>query len=207
MKKHITIAAILFSLSVSAFAQTTAATQQQSANSAASNTGNNQTSIYNSPADTRAVVTYAYGDQTIKNTPSMGLPSLTTSNDTCMGSTSGGISGPGVGISLGSTWSDEHCKRLKMSRELWNKGMRAASMAIDCMNADAKLALEITGTKCPQSMTADERKEAYGPLASSEGAALRLSKSMTTQPTEQGPSGFEGANMADPFIAARANKQ
>jgi hypothetical protein len=51
-------------------------------------------------------------------------PNLTTSNDTCMGSSSGSANGPGFGVSFGTTWTDEHCKRLKMSRELWNKGMR-----------------------------------------------------------------------------------
>ena len=110
------------------------------------------------------------GTYTIKNVPSVNGPPLTTSNDTCMGSSSGSANGPGFGIGFGTTWTDEHCKDLKTSRELWNKGMKAASLAIDCMNPRAKLALEVTGTKCPQSMTAEERKAAFGALASAEGA-------------------------------------
>jgi hypothetical protein len=78
--------------------------------------------------------------------------------------------------------------------------MRAASMAIDCMNLEAKIALEITGTKCPQSMTADERRAAYGPQASIEGA-VDSTKSTSI------PVGYAGANMNDPFIAARAESQ
>ena len=77
---------------------------------------------------------------------------------------------PGFGIGFGTTWTDEHCKDLKTSRELWNKGMKAASLAVDCMNPRAKLALEMTGTKCPQSMTAEERQVAFGAQASAEGA-------------------------------------
>lgn len=111
------------------------------------------------------------GDYTIKNVPSVNGPPLTTSNDTCMGSTSGSANGPGFGIGFGTTWTDEHCKDLKTSRELWNKGMKAASLAIDCMNPRAKMALEITGTKCPQSMTVEERQAAFGAQASAEGAA------------------------------------
>jgi hypothetical protein len=111
------------------------------------------------------------GSYTVKNVPSVSGPPLITSNDTCMGSSSGGANGPGFGVSFGSTWTDEQCKRLKMSRELWNKGMKAASLAIDCMDAGARIALEMTGTKCPQSMTAEERRAAYGPHASVVGAA------------------------------------
>ena len=98
------------------------------------------------------------GSYTMKNVPSVNGPNLTTSNDTCMGSSSGSANGPGFGVSFGTTWSDDHCKRLKMSRELWNKGMKAASLAMDCMDPAARVALEITGSKCPQSMTADERR-------------------------------------------------
>lgn len=110
------------------------------------------------------------GDYTIKNVPSVNGPPLTTSNDTCMGSSSGSANGPGFGIGFGTTWTDEHCKDLKTSRELWNKGMKAASLALDCMNARTRLALEMTGTKCPQSMTVEERRAAFGPQASAEGA-------------------------------------
>ena len=111
------------------------------------------------------------GSYTMKNVPSVNGPNLTTSNDTCMGSSSGSANGPGFGVSFGTTWSDDHCKRLKMSRELWNKGMKAASLAMDCMDPAARVALEITGSKCPQSMTADERRSNYGANASAEGSA------------------------------------
>jgi len=110
------------------------------------------------------------GTYTMKNVPSVNGPNLTTSNDTCMGSSSGSANGPGFGVSFGTTWTDEHCKRLKMSRELWNKGMKAASLAMDCMDPAARVALEITGSKCPQSMTADERRNNYGPDASAQGS-------------------------------------
>nr|WP_279090560.1 hypothetical protein [Comamonas thiooxydans] len=117
----------------------------------------------------RNIVEYS-GTYTVKNVPSVNGPNLTTSNDTCMGSSSGSANGPGFGVSFGTTWTDEHCKRLKMSRELWNKGMKAASLAMDCMDPAARVALEITGSKCPQSMTVEERRNNYGPDASAQGS-------------------------------------
>lgn len=124
----------------------------------------------NTSGTSRGIVEYT-GSYTLKNVPSVAGPNLTTSNDTCMGSSSGSANGTGFGISFGTTWTDEHCKRLKMSRELWNKGMKAASLAMDCMDEAARMALEMTGTKCPQSMTVEERRIAFGPQASAVGAA------------------------------------
>lgn len=94
------------------------------------------------------------GSYTIKNVPNVQAPPLISSNDTCMGSASGGLSVAGFGISGGATYTDEHCKRIKMSRELWNKGMKAASLALDCMDRDAREALELTGFVCPQTVRA-----------------------------------------------------
>jgi len=93
-----------------------------------------------------------FGTQTIKNTPSVSGPPLTSSNDTCMGSASGSANAPGFGISVGKTYVDENCKMLKNSRELWNMGMKAAAMALMCMDSNNRAALEMTGFVCPQSV-------------------------------------------------------
>ena len=92
-----------------------------------------------------------YGTQTIKNTPSVSGPNLTSSNDTCMGSASGSANVPGIGLSFGKTYTDDNCVMLKNSRELWNMGMKAASMALMCMDKNNRAALEMTGFVCPQS--------------------------------------------------------
>lgn len=90
------------------------------------------------------------GTQTIRNVPSVQGPPLATSNDTCMGSSSGSINGPGFGIGIGSTWTDRNCVMLKNARELWNMGMKAAAMALFCTDVNNRMALEITGFVCPQ---------------------------------------------------------
>ena len=119
--------------------------------------------IYNTPADTTAkidqtvsggtnsTVHQTFGTQTIKNTPSVSGSPLTSSNDTCMGSASGSANVPGIGLSFGKTYTDDNCVMLKNSRELWNMGMKAASMALMCMDKNNRDALEITGYVCPQS--------------------------------------------------------
>ena len=190
MKKLLTIAILLVPVGVMAQSATANGSSSTSTTSAL---GNNQavTFISSSPSvittnanvnststSTNNLITSGtstniveyQGSYTVKNVPSVSGPPLTTSNDTCMGSTSASANGAGFGVSFGSTWTDDHCKRLKMSRELWNKGMKAASLAMDCMDPGARSALEMTGTKCPQSMTAEERRAAYGSQASVVGA-------------------------------------
>jgi len=187
MKKLIFLA--LLGVSAVALAQqtntNTGANNGSTSSAMTSAQGNSQSVTFSSPATVNTTMTSNQnvnntgattntvdyrGSYTIKNVPSVNGPNLTTSNDTCMGSTSASANGAGVGLSFGTTWTDEHCKRLKMSRELWNKGMKAASLAMDCMDPAAMAALEMTGTKCPQSMTAEERVTAYGPQASASGA-------------------------------------
>lgn len=112
------------------------------------------------------------GTQTIRNVPAIGAPALASSNDTCMGSRSGGVAVAGFGFTGGGTYVDEACRRLKMSRELWNKGMKAASLAMDCMDPDARTALELTGFTCPQTLAAQKQAQAQNHDLS-EMAALR----------------------------------
>lgn len=88
-------------------------------------------------------------EQKIRNTPSVNGPALTSSNDTCMGSTSGSANAPGIGIGFGTSWVDGNCKMLKNSRELWNMGFKAAALALMCNDADNRQALEDTGFECP----------------------------------------------------------
>jgi hypothetical protein len=104
--------------------------------------------------DREAAIEIARLGQTVKNTPGIVLGQLVSSNDTCMGSVSVGGSGPGFSIGVGTTYTDDNCKLLKNSRELWNMGMKAASLALMCKNADNREALELTGFECPQTTKA-----------------------------------------------------
>jgi hypothetical protein len=149
------------------------------------NAGNAQSVIFTNPAQTEASIAYS-GTQTLRNVPSVTGPNLTTSNDTCMGSTSGSINGPGFGVGLGTTWTDDNCVMLKNSRELWNMGMKAASMALMCTDVRTRGALEVTGFECPNYLSGAPKP---APKAASAGAPA-ANVAATNQPT-------------DPYIRAR----
>lgn len=103
-------------------------------------------------------------DQKIRNTPNVSGPALTSSNDTCMGSVSAGGSGPGIGLSFGTSYTDDNCVMLKNARELWNFGMRAAAIALMCTNTANRHALEITGYNCPSGNVTKLTKTADAPV-------------------------------------------
>jgi len=123
------------------------------------------------------------GTQTIRNVPSVNGPPLTTSNDTCMGSSSGSINGPGFGIGLGSTWTDRNCVMLKNARELWNMGMKAAAMALFCTDTANRNALELTGFVCPQTARAQQQAA----LQAESARQAQLAREVERPVAAQGP--------------------
>ena len=152
MKKYVMCFIACMFAGSAAFAQTPQTRTEVESNAIASADNKGVIgAIYNTPADTTATVHQTFSTQTIKNTPSVSGSPLTSSNDTCMGSASGSANVPGIGLSFGKTYTDDNCVMLKNSRELWNMGMKAASMALMCMDKNNRDALEITGYVCPQS--------------------------------------------------------
>ena len=117
-----------------------------SSRSNSTNAGNAQNITFTNPADSTTTI---QGSTTIRNVPAMGTTLLTTSNDTCMGSTSGSVVVAGFGIGGGSTYVDTDCRRIKNARELWNMGMKSASLALMCNDPENRIALEVTGFDCP----------------------------------------------------------
>lgn len=91
-------------------------------------------------------------------------PVLVSSNDTCMGSTSAGVATVQVGVSFGTTWTDDNCIMLKNSREMFNMGLHAAAVARMCMDKKNLEALELTGYTCPQTLKA-QGKPSFVPTA------------------------------------------
>lgn len=157
-------------------------TQGQTATSTseAQNQGNNQNITFTSPGNSTSRVETT-GTQTIKNTPSVGGPPLTTSNDTCMGSTSGSVNIAGLGIGGGSTWTDTNCKRLKNARELWNMGLKGASLALMCLDDENRYALLATGYECP-STPAEMKKKVSTTSTSVQTPAVVTTPKLTPVP-------------------------
>lgn len=74
---------------------------------------------------------------------------LTSGEDTCMGSSSLGAQAVSFGVSLGTTWQDDNCQRLKNSRQLVALGYHRAATALMCVDDDVREAMEEAGTPCP----------------------------------------------------------
>jgi hypothetical protein len=74
--------------------------------------------------------------------------SLTSGIDTCLGSASGGVQTPVVGISLGGTKRDRICETIKLSRELHHMGMREGAVQLLCSDDRVRLAMRNAGTPC-----------------------------------------------------------
>ena len=123
--------------------------------SAGVSTNVNNINMPAAPAHTTQDVNYnTSGTTTVKMAPPVSAPALTSSNDTCMGSSSFGASGVGFGISIGSSWTDANCIMLKNAREMFNMGMPDVAFARLCMDALNKEAIELTGRVCPQTAKA-----------------------------------------------------
>jgi hypothetical protein len=157
--KHLLVLASL-TLAVSAFAQNTVE-GTVNGQAQADNAGNTQAITFSSPADAKS---------TIKSAPPVSGPPLVSSNDTCMGSLSGGVSVVGVGLSGGTTYESESCVALKEGRELWNWGLRDAAIARLCMQDKIRQSMELAGRDdCPQTRLARKTAAApsMGPVATS----------------------------------------
>ncbi len=145
----------MWSVHTPAVAQSMAGTGTGTASSGATGGSVDSHAIYNS--DTRFSAASAIG------------PALTTSTDTCMGSTSIGGSGTMFGFSVGTTWTDHHCETLKNARELRSMGQVKASVAVLCTIAENRYALAVTGVQCP--MSQDEWERAGRPTLNAQGLA------------------------------------
>jgi hypothetical protein len=126
-------------------ATTGASTSSSVANPNANNAGNAQNITFNStvPQNTKARV---------ETVPTLYAPALsTTLTETCMGSTSGGVSVMGFGGTLGTTWNDSQCVRRLNAREMAQTlGDRAAARALMCQDKDVAAAYAAVGQDCRQ---------------------------------------------------------
>lgn len=121
---------------------------------AQSNAGAGAVANINTTNNQPGAVSYS-GTQTLKTVPTVAPPGLTTTlTETCMGSTSGGGSVAGFGLTIGATWRDSECVRRLNARELNAMGMRDAAVELMCDNPDVQAAMARTGLKCGSPHTA-----------------------------------------------------
>jgi len=88
---------------------------------------------------------------TIKtNPPSAISPSINASNsDLCAIGVSGAVQTQIIGISTGQAYRDANCERLKISKILYDMGMKVAAVSVMCQDFRVFDAMLKAGTPCP----------------------------------------------------------
>lgn len=82
--------------------------------------------------------------------PSAIAPAVTViNNDVCAVAASGAVQTQILGISMGGTTIDYNCERLKLSKTLFDMGMKVAAVATMCQDRRVWDAMMDAGTPCP----------------------------------------------------------
>jgi hypothetical protein len=101
---------------------------------------------------------------TLKSPPASAItPTINTSNsDLCTFGVAGAIQTQILGISTGTQVTDDNCERLKLSKTLYDMGMKVAAVSTMCQDPRVFNAMMMAGTPCPyDGMIGAEAKAAW----------------------------------------------
>jgi len=96
--------------------------------------------------------------------PSAIAPSIGSSysQDLCTTGVSGAVQTQIFGISGGKSITDTNCERIKLSKTMYDMGMRVAAVALMCQDDRVWTAMKMAGTPCPyEGMIGDEAGVAW----------------------------------------------
>ena len=116
--------------------------------------------------DSTSVVT-STGTQTttVKSPPPSAIaPQFGSGNnsDLCTISSSGSVQTQILGISLGATYTEDNCLRLKKAQKLYMFGMKVAAVSVMCQDPDVWAAMMSAGTPCPiDGLIGQQAKDAW----------------------------------------------
>lgn len=129
MKNKILAAIVVGTIAVSSFAQSDPIVTQ-------------------STSDSRSA---SVSETTVKSPPPSAIsPAVTTINsDVCAVGFGGAAQTQILGISFGSTRTDYNCERLKLSKTLFDMGMKVAAVATLCQDRRVWDSMMAAGTPCP----------------------------------------------------------
>tara|TARA_B110000238_G_scaffold194460_1_gene232348 strand:+ start:1986 stop:2519 length:534 start_codon:yes stop_codon:yes gene_type:complete len=106
------------------------------------NTNSTSDSKVNTDANTKTIV--------ISPPASAIAPSVNSSNsDLCTVGVAGAVQTQILGISSGETVRDPNCERLKLSKTLYDMGMKVAAVSVLCQDRRVFDAMSMAGTPCP----------------------------------------------------------
>ena len=113
---------------------------------------------------TSVVTSTGTNTTTVKSPPPSAIsPSFGGSNsDLCTISSSGSVQTQILGISMGATYTEKNCLRLKKAQKLYMFGMKVAAVSIMCQDPDVWRAMMSAGTPCPiDGLIGDQAKAAW----------------------------------------------
>jgi hypothetical protein len=111
---------------------------------------NNNVNVSDSKSYSESVNRQAI-DQNIKSPPPSAIaPSMMSySQDLCTTGQTGAVQTQIFGISAGRAIRDNNCERIKLSKTLYDMGMRVAAVSLLCQDDRVFRAMEMAGTPCP----------------------------------------------------------
>ena len=110
------------------------------------------------------VTSNSKAETTVKSPPPSAIsPSINISNsDLCTVGVSGAVQTQILGISGGATVRDMNCERLKLSKTLYDMGMKVAAISVMCQDKRIFDAMMMAGTPCPyEGLIGPEAKAAW----------------------------------------------
>lgn len=105
-------------------------------------------STSNSTSTTNA---FSRTETTVKTPPPTAVaPAITSiNNDLCTVGASGAVQTQILGMSFGATTRDMNCERIKLSKNLFDMGMKVAAVSLMCQDERVFTAMMNAGTPCP----------------------------------------------------------
>lgn len=107
--------------------------------------------IVTESTSTSTVNSNTTNDSTIKSTPPSAVtPAINVTNsDLCAVGVGGSVQTQILGLSSGTTTIDPNCERLKLSKTLYDMGMKVAAVSVLCQDSRVFDAMNNAGTPCP----------------------------------------------------------
>lgn len=126
-------------------------TINSTSNNTSTNTNTNNNTSTNSNTNNNTNTNKSDVTQRVESPPPSAIaPSINNSNsDVCTVGFSAAVQTQILGFSGGGNVRDLNCERLKLSKTLYDMGMKVAAVSVMCGDARVFRAMEMAGTPCP----------------------------------------------------------
>src|SRR6056300_2051934 len=115
------------------------------------NLANAETIVTESTTNSK-IITEGNMETTVKSPPPSAISpqfSSGSNSDLCTIGVAGAVQTQILGISAGTTFTEENCIRLKNAKTLYDMGMKVAAVSVMCQDTAVFDAMMMAGTPCP----------------------------------------------------------